>query len=208
MMKTILLATSVLAIACNAAEARHRHVVHIGYDPMCNITMPCTVPSSIAVVREEQRVARGKYVARQLGIGGVAPNVRSFKRRVEYTVTHIGNGIIRSVSGATAHVAASATSAFQCLVSKLDNQGYRIKFMGGWRAHGSVRGSLHPAGLALDINQYSRNITRPRMPSNEITLANSCGLISGAQWANGDSGHFQLGGYAGHTHNSRYAEFH
>jgi len=104
---------------------------------------------------------------------------------------------VRSRSGASAHVASGAASAFQCLVDKLEAQGYPIKFMGGWRRHGSVRHSLHPAGLALDINQYSRNITRPRMPSNEIALANSCGLVSGAQWAHGDSGHFQLGGWAG-----------
>ncbi|MEH6950264.1 hypothetical protein V4R08_02775 [Nitrobacter sp. NHB1] len=106
-------------------------------------------------------------------------------------------GVVRSASGATAHVASHATGAFQCLVSALDRQGYRIRFMGGWRAHGSVRASLHPAGLALDINQYGRNVTRPRMPHNEIALANSCGLISGAQWANADSGHFQLGGWSG-----------
>jgi hypothetical protein len=106
-------------------------------------------------------------------------------------------GIVRSASGASARVAPRATGAFQCLVSALDRQGYPIRFMGGWRAHGSVRNSLHPMGLALDINQYGRNRTRPRMPSNEIALANSCGLISGAQWASGDSGHFQLGGWDG-----------
>ena len=100
----------------------------------------------------------------------------------------VGNGIVHSVSGATAHVAAGATAAFQCLVTALDNAGYPIRFMGGWRAHGSVPGSLHPAGLALDVNQLSRNVTRPHMPSNEIELANACGLVSGAQWAHGDSG--------------------
>ena len=106
-------------------------------------------------------------------------------------------GTIRSQSGATAHVSDSAAGAFQCLVSKLDGQGYPIRFMGGWRAGGSARGSLHPAGLALDINQTGRNRTAPRMPGNEITLANSCGLVSGAQWGRGDSGHFQLGGWEG-----------
>jgi hypothetical protein len=118
-------------------------------------------------------------------------------------------GIVRSATGATAHVASRATGAFQCLVDRLDRQGYRIRFMGGWRAHGSVRASLHPAGLALDINQYRRNVTKPRMPHNEIALANACGLISGAQWANGDSGHFQLGGWAGHRrHYARHRTGH
>lgn len=116
-------------------------------------------------------------------------------------------GTIRSKSGATANVADRAHSAFQCLIDKLDAQGYAIKFMGGYRRHGSVRGSLHPAGLALDINQYSRNVTRPRMPGNEIELANSCGLVSGAQWHHADSGHFQQGGYAGRSsgHRTRLA---
>lgn len=109
-------------------------------------------------------------------------------------------GIVRSASGAKARVAGRATGAFQCLVDALDRRGYPIHFMGGWRAHGSVRQSLHPAGLALDINQYGRNRTRPRMPRNEIALANGCGLVSGAQWANGDSGHFQLGGWSGRSH--------
>lgn len=116
-------------------------------------------------------------------------------------------GVVRSASGATARVAGRATGAFQCLVSALDRQGYPIRFMGGWRAHGSVHGSLHPAGLALDINQYRRNVTRPRMPRNEIALANACGLIAGAQWSNADSGHFQLGGWSGkgrHVARRRY----
>ena len=90
-------------------------------------------------------------------------------------------GTVRTKSGARAYVADSATSKFQCLVDALENQGYRIKFMGGYRKHGSVRGSLHPRGLALDINQYRRNVTRPRMPRSEIELANSCGLVAGAQ---------------------------
>ncbi len=126
------------------------------------------------------------------------------RRRIPEGLAHImiesagrAVGLIRSRSGATAHVAGRATGAFQCLVAALDRQGYPIRFMGSYRRHGSVRGSLHPAGLALDINQYSRNRTRPRMPSNEIALANACGLISGRQWANGDSGHFQLGGWSG-----------
>lgn len=106
-------------------------------------------------------------------------------------------GIVHSASGATARVASRATGAFQCLVSALDRQGYPIRFMGGLRAHGSVHGSLHPSGLALDINQHGRNVTRPRMPHNEIALASSCGLVAGAQWANADSGHFQLGGWSG-----------
>ena len=177
------------------AQARQRHAA-TGLHSMCNITMPCETSASVAVVRETQRVARGKYVARSLGIGGVAPRKHSQAVPAE-RVGHRESGVIRSASGAVAHVASRAMGAFQCLVNKLDTQGYPVKFMGGWRAHGSVRGSLHPAGLALDVNQIRRNATRPAMPSNEIELANSCGLVSGAQWANSDSGHFQVGGRTG-----------
>lgn len=120
-------------------------------------------------------------------------------------VTTAEAGTIRARSGATAHVGDRAVGAFQCLVRKLEAAGYRIRFMGGWRAHGSVRHSLHPAGLALDVNQIARNVTRPRMPHNEIALANACGLISGAQWGRADSGHFQLGGWAGRGHGRHYA---
>lgn len=109
----------------------------------------------------------------------------------------IGSGIVRAASGAVAHVAAGATHAFQCVVNALESQGYPVRFMGGYARGGHIRGSLHYSGRALDINQVSRNITSPRMPGNEIEIARGCGLISGAQWAHGDSGHFQSGGYAG-----------
>jgi hypothetical protein len=106
-------------------------------------------------------------------------------------------GTVRSRSGATAHVADSATGAFQCLVSRLDGAGYPIHFMGGWRRHGSVSHSLHPSGLALDINQYGRNVVRPHLPVGTTAMANDCGLIHGASWDTADAGHFQLGGWAG-----------
>jgi hypothetical protein len=120
-------------------------------------------------------------------------------------------GNVRALSGATAHVAASAAGSFQCIVDRLERQGYPIRFMGGWRARGSLRGSLHRAGLAIDINQTGRNRTIPRMPSNEVEIANSCGAISGAQWGHRDSGHFQIGGWTGwgqnyaRRHQARYA---
>lgn len=108
-----------------------------------------------------------------------------------------GAGNVNSQTGASATVAAGAAASFQCLVTGLDNIGYRIHFMGGWRRHGSVRGSLHPAGQALDINQFARNVTRPRMPAEATSIAQSCGLIHGALWRNADTGHFQQGGWGG-----------
>lgn len=118
-------------------------------------------------------------------------------------------GVVRSASGAVAHVAPVAAARFQCFVDRLERQGYPIRFMGGWRAHGSVRHSLHPSGLALDINQIGRNRTRPRMPGNEIALAQGCGLVAGAQWRGSpDSGHVQIGGWTGRRerrHRAHYA---
>ena len=135
-----------------------------------------------------------------------AANARTHHRKYHhhrhhhYSVVHHTGGNVHARSGASAHVAASAASKFQCIVNKLEAQGYPIRFMGGWRAHGSVKASLHSLGLALDINQTARGVTHPRMPRNEIAIANSCGAISRAQWVNNDSGHFQIGGYAGPTH--------
>jgi hypothetical protein len=48
------------------AEARQRHAA-TGLHPMCNITMPCEMP--YASTLRQARVARGKYVARQMGFG-------------------------------------------------------------------------------------------------------------------------------------------
>lgn len=169
MVRTVSLA-ALLCFACATADA-------------CDAMRPC-LPDGASLfdthgaTKARRRVTPGLHRVMSEGAGRAA-------------------GVVRSMSGATARVAYRATDAFQCLVSALDQQGYPIKFMGGLRAHGSVRASLHPAGLALDINQYSRNVTRPRMPHNEIALANACGLISGSQWTSRDSGHFQLGGWSG-----------
>lgn len=103
-------------------------------------------------------------------------------------------GQVVSRSGARAQVADAAAGPFQCLVDRLEGAGYPIRFMGGWRRHGSVRHSLHPAGLALDVNQIARNVTRPRMPAGATGWAASCGVLHGAIWRNPDAGHFQIGG--------------
>lgn len=197
-MKRIILMAFALLCLLSPAEARHRHRAVIQAE--CFIF--CAAP-----VKAVRHVSRMRHVHR------VAHVYRSHRRHYAAASTGLSiPGIVRSASGATAHVAAGATGAFQCLVSALESAGYPIRFMGGWRAHGSVRGSLHPAGLALDVNQIRRNVTTPRMPSNEISLASGCGLISGAVWRNADSGHFQLGGWAGghrhyalRHHRNRYA---
>lgn len=112
---------------------------------------------------------------------------------------------VRASTGARAEVAGSAASNFQCLVSGLEATGYRIDFMGGYRRHGSVRHSLHPAGLALDINQTARGRVTRALPRNANQIASGCGLFHGALWANQDQGHFQVGGTASGRSRHQYA---
>ncbi len=101
--------------------------------------------------------------------------------------------VVRASSGATACIASSAASHFQAFVAALEATGYRIDFMGGWRAHGTCRYcNMHPRGLALDINQTGRNRITHRFPSGVTALAASYGLLHGAVWSNPDTGHFEL----------------
>lgn len=99
---------------------------------------------------------------------------------------------ISSRSGASASVSSYAAGRFQCLVSWLDSVGYRIQFMGGWRAHGSVSHSKHPFGLALDINQTGRNRVTHSLPYGTTAAASNCGLLHGSVWHHPDTGHFEV----------------
>lgn len=104
---------------------------------------------------------------------------------------------VHSRSGARAYVSEGSAQKFQCLIDRMDAAGIPIRFMGGWRAHGSVRHSLHPLGKALDINQHARNVTSPVVPHSATEMAEGCGLVSGARWGYADNGHFQDGGWGG-----------
>ena len=100
-------------------------------------------------------------------------------------------------------VAQGAAGPLQCVLTSLTSRGYPVRFIRGY-GHGSVRGSLHPSGYALDVNQLRRGVTVPRMPADEVVLARDCGAISGASWRNNDSGHFQVGGYDGNRSHRRH----
>jgi hypothetical protein len=100
---------------------------------------------------------------------------------------------VHALSGAVACVASRASSNFQGFVTALEQTGYRIDFMGGWRAHGSCRlCNMHPRGLAIDINQTGRNRVTHQFPSGVTALAARYGLLHGAVWSNADTGHFEL----------------
>jgi hypothetical protein len=100
---------------------------------------------------------------------------------------------VRAASGAFACVASHTADKFQAFVTELESTGYRIDFMGGWRAHGSCRGcNMHPRGLAIDINQTGRNRVTRRFPAGVTAMAERHGLLHGAVWNNADAGHFEL----------------
>lgn len=109
------------------------------------------------------------------------------------------------VRGVSTSVAPAAAGPLQCVLNGLAARGYPVRFIRGY-GRGSVRGSLHPAGYALDVNQIRRGVTTPRMPHDEVALARSCGAISGASWRNNDSGHFEVrSSYATQKAYTRYA---
>lgn len=104
---------------------------------------------------------------------------------------------VRASSGATAAVSARMAPAARCLIDGLESAGVKIKFMGGYGKR-KFRHSKHPAGNAIDVNQYRRNVTSPQIPrALGIQVAHRCGLISGGAWHNADNGHFEIDGGGG-----------
>lgn len=74
MILRVLFAIGLICVFCKEVSAAPK--LH----PRCNIDWPCIAPMSVATVKERQRVARGGYIARQLGWGGVNPK-RAVKPR-------------------------------------------------------------------------------------------------------------------------------
>lgn len=199
-MKPFICALLFFCLTSTYAEARgHRGAV----SPECNVTMPCDLggPNFLSGVRSIHVTMHRDHKAKPARVA------RTRHHKTESATPSV-SGVVRATSGAVAYVAHHATEAFQCLINKLEAQGYHIHEMGGYARGGHIRHSLHYSGRALDVNQLSRGVTKPHMPANEIELANSCGLISGAQWVNNDSGHFQLGGYAGRKPLQMFADQH
>lgn len=82
---TILAALCVVLFAGNA-EARQQH--KSGLHPECNITMPCTAP--YASTQDQVRVARGRYIARQMGFGAaIEKPVRKSGRVAKVDPRHV-----------------------------------------------------------------------------------------------------------------------
>lgn len=125
--------------------------------------------------------------------------VKHYKKRYhKKVVVQRGHGNVRSKSGATARVNPKYREKFQCLIDKLDDHGYKINIIGGYRKTkiaGTNIWSKHASGNAIDINQYSRGYTKPRIPKASDQWAIDCGLYPGSFF--GDRGHFEIPGKAG-----------
>lgn len=100
--------------------------------------------------------------------------------------------IVKSRSGVAVRVAPSARVSLQCVVDYVEAAGVRIRAMRGY-GEGTVRGSLHPSGRAIDINQTDRDVTSPVVPRAVANAAaDHCKVISGTRWGYADNGHWNL----------------
>ena len=115
-------------------------------------------------------------------------HVHHFTRVHHSAVRRHGSGNLVARSGATASVSYEALPHFQCLVTRLENVGYHIDFMGGYASRSNP--SAHPTGNALDINQTGRGRVTRSLPYGFVGMAESCGLYSGSNF--GDTGHFEM----------------
>jgi hypothetical protein len=101
---------------------------------------------------------------------------------------------VTSRSGKSVRVAPEARQALQCVVDYVEAAGVRITAMRGFGA-GTVKGSQHPGGRAIDINQHRRDVTYPKVPRKvSNAAADHCKVISGARWSYADNGHWNLPG--------------
>src|SRR5262245_12473081 len=89
-------------------------------------------------------------------------------------------------------VAPEARAKLQCVVDHVERAGVRVKSMRGY-GRGTVRGSRHPSGHAIDINQTARGRTKPHVPRQVANAAGrACGVVSGGTWRHDDTGHWNL----------------
>lgn len=127
----------------------------------------------------------------------VNASVTDFSARRHYSITDAnGNGMVRSSTGATAHVSPRYAGRFQALVEKLEAAGANVLTLGGIRKGRCSDGSQHPCGMALDVCQlrYGVVLAKCHLPSREkmAEIARSVGLQSASEWCHPDTGHFQV----------------
>lgn len=103
MLKSVLAACALLCAFTINADAKLRHQASVpAIAKECNVIMPCDLSyGSPAQLKETVRVTRGKYIARQVGLGSVAPKPKS--RSLGAVVREVAGNIRQMVD-----VAASA----------------------------------------------------------------------------------------------------
>jgi hypothetical protein len=125
---------------------------------------------------------------------------------------HAGLVQCQTKSGHTFRVAGTARDALCGFVHAVEARGHTLGHVGGWRPHGSVPGSLHPMGMAIDICQTGHNhVNCGYDPRSLTTLAHQFGLMSGCEFRRPDCGHFQVAGIRrdrGMRHWYAQAEYH
>jgi len=123
---------------------------------------------------------------------------------------HAGLVQCRTKSGHTFRVAAAGRDALCGFVHAFEATGHSIAHIHGWRAHGSVPGSLHPVGMAIDICQTGHNrVNCGYDPWRFTVLAHRFGLMSGCEFRRPDCGHFQVAGlHRDRAARHRYARAH
>lgn len=183
-MVRIVMAAAVLAGCCGLAEARPSR------------QLAPAVPDKHAAVFDASPWASGPARAAPAKVRGRAKAVRGRVVAPHRWGPSPGGGLVAiSCGGKPARVAASAAGKFSAFCSDLAATGYRIQFVGGWRARGSCRGcNMHPRGLAIDINQTGRDRCAGGCPrgAHVNALARKHGLLHGAEWRNADAGHFEV----------------
>lgn len=86
MIRIVLLAVAALIALSSNAEARQRHK-QTGLHPRCNIDWPCAPVT--ASTPDQIRVARGRYVARQMGFGSAIERKPRVQREAKADYRHI-----------------------------------------------------------------------------------------------------------------------
>lgn len=100
--------------------------------------------------------------------------------------------VLQASNGRGAEVHPVGLERFQCLLKGMEEIRYPLKYIGGYGCR-PLPTSNHPRGLAVDLNQSSRDITNPNIYRWKATqVAAKCNLTHGAVWRNPDAGHFEL----------------
>lgn len=124
-----------------------------------------------------------------------AAHAGKIKPRIQKSSCHQGKPrvLVKTNDGVGAEVHPAAKENFECLFKALEDNKYPMSFIYGYACR-PLATSNHPRGLAVDINQHSRDVTSPNIYRwrSATQLARNCNLTHGAVWRNPDAGHFEM----------------